>query len=186
MDTESTTTNGASSAPIILDDGPGADLIGDAPPAAAAAAKPDTEKPPEKPQDADELMLELGRRTREAQQTTKTNAAKQKELDGLIGKHKQFADVLALAKSDPMAFIEKLADAAGLDVDTAVEAYTTRKAGGKRDLTPDERIARMEAERARETQEREEREAKDKADREKTEGDAAVQRQVDGLKSLAK
>lgn len=179
--TSTPTSNGVSNAPIVLDDTDTTDLIGvdapvkaDAEPKteepAAAAPKEETAKP-----DPDDLVLELSRRNREA-------ASKSKELDGLVAKHKQFAEILGLAKSDPYAFIERMAEAAGVDVDTAVEAYTVRKAGGKRELTAEERIARMEAEH----QANEKREADARAEREKAEGDAAITRHVNGLKEFAK
>lgn len=162
------------------------DFIGKeyAPPAAEAA--PATPKPePEAKPDADELTLELSRRTRDAQASHKANQAKQKELDGHIAKHRALADVLGLAKTDPLAFIEKLADAAGLDVDTAIEAYTVRKSGGKRDLSAEERIARMEREREQQTKESEAQRAERESAEQKAAGEKALASHTASIKSLA-
>jgi hypothetical protein len=183
MDTATTPNGVSSAAPIVLDDTATPDLIGTEP--AAPAAEPAKTDAPKAP-DPDEAVLELSRRSREAQAATKAATARQQELDGYIAKHKSFAGILDLAKSDPIAFVEKIADAAGLDVDTAIEAYTTRKAGGQRDLSPEERIKRFETEQARREQEARDREEREQAERQKADGEAAVQRHHEAIKSLAK
>jgi hypothetical protein len=171
------------STPVVtLEDAPQGDVIttedGTSPQEQADPAKPPAPN-------ADELVLELSKRSREVADVKKQLGATKKELEGLIGRHKQFADVLGLAKTDPMAFITKLADAAGLDVDEATAAYVQHKSGGKAQLTTDDRIARLEAEIARRDREADEARTKDSQAREKAEGDAAIVKHVEGIKGFA-
>lgn len=183
------TSNGASGAPIVLSDDP-IDLIGGEPAKAAPTGddkgQAPAQKEPANEQTPDELVLELSKRGRELEANKKAVAAKEKELAGLIAQHKQFAEVLALAKSDPYGFIEKMADAAGLDPDAAIEGYTARKSGGQRTLTEAERLERLEREREQERADREKRETQEREQREREDGDKAVAAHVDSLKSLAK
>jgi hypothetical protein len=174
---------------ILDDDAIGADLdINPAPKTSDTEKTVDpakTEPVKETPPDADTAVLELSTRTRETVAAKKNFEAKTKELNDHIARHKEFDSVLALAKTDPLAFCERLADATGLELHTVIEAYNARKAGSDRQLTADEKIALLEKERATEKAEAEKRAAADKAKKDEDEGAAAVVVHVNAIKSLA-
>lgn len=167
---------------VLDDDNIARDLeVNPTPKAADTPPEKKDEPKTEAPKDADQLVLELSARTREATKSKQSFEAKTKELDGHIARHKEFDSVLALAESDPMQFVLRLAEAAKLDVNTIVEAYTAHKSGSTRELTEAERIARLEAEKKTS-------DAKAEADRiarEKTEGETAIAAHVNAIKSLA-
>src|SRR5215207_8116778 len=108
-----------------------------------------TAEPEEKPKNADDLALELSRRTREASSSKKAADAskrdyetKSKQLDGYIERHKEFEGVIKLAKTEPLKFAERMAEATGLPIEVLIEAWTLKSTTGKaRDLTPEERKA---------------------------------------------
>ena len=141
------------------------------------APKPE-DKPTEKKPDADELALELSRRTRETQASKKAHDASKAELDKLVARHKEFDSVLGLAKTDPTKFVERMAEAVNLPLDTVVEVLIARKQGSSRALTPEETAARAAKDDA------EAKEAKRLADEQKAAGDKAVQTHKDSIKSL--
>lgn len=186
MDTATTTTNGVSATPTIAldDEAVAQDLNAPATPGDGKQNGPP--KPAEAKSDPDDLVLELGKRSREAIEAKKAATTRERELAGYVAKHKGLEAVLGLAKSDPAAFIERIAEAAGLDVDTAMQVFADRRSGGKGELTADQRVARLEAELARRDAEAAENGKKTEADRKAAEGDAAIKRHVEAIKSLAK
>lgn len=147
-------------------------------PGAAAAEGQDPAKPAEKKPDADDLVLDLIRRGRALTQREKAIEGRERTVAERV---KPYEDLFASAKKDPMSFIERVADAAGLDVDTVVEVYTARKSGAQAKLPDDHPVRALQAEVAELKRQLAEKDTKqtDAA------ADAAVQGHINDLKALA-
>lgn len=150
---------------------------------AAAEAKPTEQQTeqktePEKKPDADDLVLELIRRGRAL--SSREQAIKRREAE-VAAQLKPYQDLFAAAKTAPLEFLGKVADAAGLDLDSAIEAYTAMKAGGEAKLPDNHPVRALQAEVA---------ELKRLlADKDKSQADEAADAKVNGhisdLKALA-
>jgi hypothetical protein len=162
-------------APIVLDDEGAQSAPEQQAPAASQPTKPDP----------DELVLDLARRGRELSRKEKEFERTRGEFEAFRNEAMESRQMRALAKSDPMAFLAKVADAAGLELDAVVDAYTTRKSGETPSLSAEDRVARLE----RQLQEKEQREAKERderAAREKEQaGDRALQAHLSEIKGFA-
>lgn len=164
---------------LVYDGGPAA-------PAPAAVDKPvdSVDKPPaeaEKKPDPDDLVLQLSQRTRAASEAEKRATARETEAKAALARVQRFEAIMGKAKTEPLEFLNTICDAAGLDLDLAIEAYTTHKAGGKRELTTDEKLARLERDRTAET-EKQERERKEQ---EKRDGEAQLAKMHEQIRGFA-
>lgn len=137
---------GASSTPAAA---PGAG--GQPPPAAdppadgapAAAAPPAAPGKP-KEEERDETVIELTRRSREADgkaaEATKRAEAAERKVQALA----PLAEIFRLAESDPLAFVTEIADVVGLTPERVLNLIQTKGAGGTATLTPEDKIAMLE------------------------------------------
>lgn len=158
----------------------GVPAANDAPPATATTeAKPEDKKPET---DVDELVLQLHDRGRKLTEREKALSTREQTVKAKEERNAQFEGIIALAQKSPLEFVEKMADAVGLDVDTVVEAYTAAKTGGNPTLTAEQQIQRLQAQ----IEELKNPPKDDKPNDDDPEADRLVQQHVDNLKALAK
>lgn len=123
-------------------------------PVAAAepvAATPAPEKPAEpvtpepKPEvDDSEKVIELSRARRDAE-TRATGATK--ERDEAKAEQERLApmkELFALAETEPVQFIAEIADVVGLDPNRVLQIMAGKAVDGEAELTPEDKIARLE------------------------------------------
>lgn len=129
-------------------------------PATTPEKKPE-EKVEAKPDEG--RVVELSRGKRAAETERDTYKSKLTELEGELSKWKPVHELVGLAATDPLEFITQLADATGLSPEKVQEAIATRGAGGKVNLSAEDRLAALE----RQIRERNELETKNRDEADK-------------------
>lgn len=140
-----------------------------------------------KPQDPDDIVLELGKVRRSLQQREQALVARERKL----GEQKpdpaaaEFTSLKGVAKTDPYAAGVKLAELVGLDVNDLAAALVKVGAGGEAGkLTPEQEVARLRARMDDEAKERQRQEDERKAAEQKRAEDAAYAGHISDLKGL--
>lgn len=144
---------------------------GDAQPGAAQG-----EKPPETPAAAaatpdpkEGRIVELSRGRRAAEDKASTAAKERDDARAELGKWKPLIDLVGMAATDPIEWINQMADASGLSAERVREAIATRGAGGTPPaLSVEEKVAALE----RQIRERDEKADKARVDADKVKADA--------------
>lgn len=183
--TSGTRANDDSRTYVTLDDGPSSTGAAPAPqaptpvaPATPAAPAPVAKTPEQMRAEAEALVLDLGKRGRALAEREKGVARREDRT-------KAAEELFALAERDPLAFAERIAQVTKLDRKRLVEAWTVNDAGGHAQLTAEERVARLEADRAAERAANDKRAEDERKAREDAEADAAVTGHVTALKGIA-
>lgn len=88
------------------------------------------------------------------------------------------------ARQNPLAALAKLADHVGLDVDSAIDALTVKRAGGEPQLTEAQRLERLEKQRQEDAEKAEKERQEQDAAAKKREQEQAYGKALDSFKNL--